>query len=84
MERRRSLQHSASRGWDQRSIALGNRGECCYGVIGDDLARHGRQRLRRRWCVEFDSALRERSRPGELLHLDLKYLPDLNNPRPDV
>jgi transposase InsO family protein len=25
----------------------------------------------------------EKTRPGELLHLDLKYLPDLNNPRPE-
>jgi transposase InsO family protein len=45
------------------------------------LARHGRQRLRPVVCR---SILRyEKSRPGELLHLDLKYLPDLNNPRPE-
>ncbi len=45
------------------------------------LARHGRQRLR---PVVRRSILRyEKTRPGELLHLDLKYLPDLNNPRPE-
>ena len=43
------------------------------------LAWHGRQRLR---PVVRRSILRyEKTRPGELLHLDLKYLPDLNNPR---
>ena len=43
------------------------------------LVRHGRHRLRpvvRRSIFGY-----EKSRPGEQLHLDLKYLPDLNNPR---
>lgn len=45
------------------------------------LVRHGRNRLR---VSAPRSVLRyEKSRPGELLHLDLKYLPDLDNPRPE-
>lgn len=43
------------------------------------FARHGRHRLR---SVVRRSILRyQKRRPGELLHLDLNYPPDLNNPR---
>lgn len=45
------------------------------------LARHGRNRLRP--VVHRTIQRYEKTRPGELLHLDLKYLPDLNNPRPE-
>jgi transposase InsO family protein len=44
------------------------------------LARHGGQRLRP--MVRRSTLRYEKSRLGELLHMDLKYLPDLNNPRP--
>jgi transposase InsO family protein len=42
------------------------------------LARHGRNRL----CtpVRRKTLRYEKSRPGELLHMDLKYLPGLDNP----
>ena len=43
------------------------------------LLRHGQNQLerpRKRSFIRY-----EKSRPGELLHLDLKYLPDLDNPR---
>jgi transposase InsO family protein len=75
----RQILRLRQRGWGPLRIALAL--PASHATVHRVLVRHGRNRLRvpvRRPVVRY-----ERSRPGELLHLDLKYLPDLDNPRPE-
>ena len=73
----RQILHLRRRGLGPARIALsvGVSPATAYRV----LARHGRHRLTepvRRRVLRY-----EKSRPGELLHLDFKYLPELDHPR---
>jgi transposase InsO family protein len=75
---RRALQLRAQRRsaiWIARELAVG------YGTIQRLLERHGVNQLPR--PARPKPKRYEKQRPGELLHLDLKYLPALRNARND-
>jgi len=65
------------RGWGPARIGMALR--LGHSSVHRILLRHGRNRLQR--PVRRAVLRYEKSRPGELLHLDLKYLPGLDNPR---